>query len=81
MGENILTLTTAIDTKGMEKGFEAIKKGTMNTAKAVAKTLNTISDTIKKLASIYVLKNVFDKSSVKKAEIPVFKRLLNKWMN
>ena len=61
MGENILTLTTAIDTKGMEKGFEAIKKGTMNTAKAVAKTLNTISDTIKKLASIYVLKNVFDK--------------------
>lgn len=61
MGDNVLTLVTAIDTKGMEKGFEAIKKGTVNTAKAVTKTLNTISDTIKKLASIYVLKNVFDK--------------------
>ena len=61
MGDNVLTLVTAIDTKGMEKGFEAIKKGTVSTAKAVTKTLNTISDTIKKLASIYVLKNVFDK--------------------
>lgn len=61
MGENILTLTTALDTKGMEKGFEAIKNGTMRTAKYVKQTLDTISGTIKKLASLYVLKTVFDK--------------------
>ena len=61
MGDNILKLTTAIDLKGMEKGFDAIKKGTMSTAKAVNKILNTISGTIKKLVSIYLLKNVFDK--------------------
>lgn len=61
MGDNILKLTTAIDLKGMEKGFDAIKKGTVSTAKAVNKILNTISGTIKKLVSIYLLKNVFDK--------------------
>ncbi len=61
MDDNILKLTTAIDLKGMEKGFEAIKKGTMSTAKAVNKVLNTISGTIKKLFSVYFLKKVFDK--------------------
>lgn len=61
MGDNILKLTTAIDLKGMEKGFNAIKKGTMSTAKAVNKILDTISGTIKKLVSVYFLKNVFDK--------------------
>lgn len=60
MGDNVLKLTTELSTKGVEKGFEAIKKGTLSTAKAVNKALDGIKSVVKKVISLAALKKIFD---------------------
>lgn len=60
MGDNVLKLTTELSTKGVEKGFEAIKKGTLSTAKAVNKALDGIKSAVKKVISLAALKKIFD---------------------
>ncbi len=60
MGDNVLKLTTELSTKGVEKGFEAIKKGTLSTAKAVNKALDGIKSIVKKVISLGALKKIFD---------------------
>lgn len=60
MGDNVLKLTTELSTKGVEKGFEAIKKGTLSTAKAVNKAIDGITSVFKKVLSLAAIKKVFD---------------------
>lgn len=60
MGDNVLKLTTELSTKGVEKGFAAIKKGTLSTAKAVNKALDGIKSAVKKVISLAALKKIFD---------------------
>lgn len=60
MGDNVLKLTTELSTKGVEKGFKAIKKGTLSTAKAVNKAIDGITSVFKKVLSLAAIKKVFD---------------------
>lgn len=60
MGDNVLKLTTELSTKGVEKGFEAIRKGTVSTAQAVNKAIDGIKSAVKKVISLVALKKIFD---------------------
>lgn len=59
--DNVLTLTTQLSTDGIEKGFDAIKKGTLATAKAVNKTMEYIKNAVKNVISALAVKAVFEK--------------------